>query len=233
MSYNKYFEKAGLPSEEWALAEKCIKEAKKGSPKVLLTKMVAPIVCAFVVPTLKWEAEAMPKFFRYWDNNRSINGDNAPWIGDKMGPMPLEDTPEVRALCYWAKGHHPRSNWARYVWLGLRNKASWYAKHVGKQASTAKFEELRDKTRRIGDERVSIDKREGCAVFELEGIYQIFYNKLLVLPDWKIFSKIRQKYMFRFTQNLGFKVGNAKYDEGYMSLTYKTFAIVRFKQPGS
>ncbi len=47
-------------------------------------------------------------------------------------PVPLEDTPEARALCYWAPGHHPRSFYARWRWLGTRNRALGLALALGR-----------------------------------------------------------------------------------------------------
>ena len=32
--------------------------------------------------------------------------------------------PDYQGHAYYAKGHHPRSFWARYIWLGWRNRAS-------------------------------------------------------------------------------------------------------------
>ena len=34
-------------------------------------------------------------------------------------------------MCYWADGYHPRSFYARWVWLGLRNRASHLSQTLG------------------------------------------------------------------------------------------------------
>ena len=39
--------------------------------------------------------------------------------------------PRYGGDCYYARGHHPRSFWARYVWVGLRNRASQLSKDLG------------------------------------------------------------------------------------------------------
>lgn len=90
-------------------------------------------------------------------------------------PTPLEDTPEARALCYWAPGHHPRSKWARYVWLGLRNRASLCAQDLG-----YKYAEGENKAPREvwGDITIGRDK-EGWNVNRLNDLYQICIIKRL------------------------------------------------------
>ena len=41
------------------------------------------------------------------------------------------DDPLYAGDAYYAEGHHPRSFWARYVWVGLRNRASQLSKDLG------------------------------------------------------------------------------------------------------
>ena len=48
--------------------------------------------------------------------------------------MPLDkDSKEAIDMCYYAPGHHPRSFYARWVWLGLRNRASALSVALGKK----------------------------------------------------------------------------------------------------
>jgi hypothetical protein len=93
--------------------------------------LTAPLVVPIALLFTKWEAERLPKLFRMWDNEINLNGD----IGnptDPKGRIPL-DKKNTWAIsnCYWAKGHHPRSFYARFVWIGLRNRASYPAWKLG------------------------------------------------------------------------------------------------------
>ncbi len=86
--------------------------------------VTAPIVVPIALIFTKWNAEHLPKLFRWWDNEVSINGD---W-----GFVPLDKkSQEAINMAYYAKGHHPRSFYARWVWLGLRNRATWAAWALG------------------------------------------------------------------------------------------------------
>lgn len=100
----------------------------------------APYVTLIALLFTKWEDEKLPKLFKWWDNEISINGDKSDWALDENGkqyrlPLPLEDTPRVREFCYYAKGHHGRSFYARWIWLGWRNRASKYAFDRGPEAT--------------------------------------------------------------------------------------------------
>ena len=135
MNLLKYLQAAGVPETLQPEALASLQRAEEIASRVAPYKWTAPLVMAWVVPRLAWDAEALPARYAKWDNDISINGDPWPWAqradGSWYRHAPLEDTPEARAQCYWAEGHHPRSRWARYVWLGWRNKASKLAKDLG------------------------------------------------------------------------------------------------------
>ena len=135
MNLLKYLQQAGVPETLQPEALASLQRAEEIASRVAPYKWTAPLVMAWVVPRLEWDAEALPARYAKWDNDISINGDPWPWAqradGSWYRHAPLEDTPEARAQCYWAEGHHPRSRWARYVWLGWRNKASKLAKDLG------------------------------------------------------------------------------------------------------
>lgn len=97
---------------------------------VLPPDLLAPLVVPFALRQIGWGAESLPRWARWWDNDVSINGDH-------QVPATLADTPEARAACYYAPGHHPRSFHARWVWLGLRNRASALAVSLGKSIPTS------------------------------------------------------------------------------------------------
>ena len=93
--------------------------------------LLAPVIIPIALLFTRWEAEKLPKLFHWWDNDASINGDVRRDDSWELAYIPTEDTPGARAMCYWAKGHHPRSFYARWVWLGLRNRASRLAQLLG------------------------------------------------------------------------------------------------------
>lgn len=84
-------------------------------PVVLLSPVAVPIALLFTPR----EANALPGWAQWWDNDVSINGD---W--PQYWPLDYEGT------TYYADAH-PRSFKARFVWLVLRNRASWLADHLG------------------------------------------------------------------------------------------------------
>jgi hypothetical protein len=80
----------------------------------------------------RWEDDRLPRLFRWWDNDVTINGDRGIGWVDGKPIVPLDDTPEARALAFYVDGkHHPRSFYARWVWLGLRNRASKLSEMLG------------------------------------------------------------------------------------------------------
>ena len=81
---------------------------------VLPFGMLAPIVMLFVLPFVKKEADRLPKLFWFWDSNISINGDG--WAKQRPdGTWVPYGHESYTGDAYYAKGHHPRSFWARYV----------------------------------------------------------------------------------------------------------------------
>lgn len=98
----------------------------------LLPDLLAPVVVPAALLFTKPEADHLPRLFWWWDNDASINGDNRVAGSWDLAPISadLSNQSEI-ALCYWAKGHHPRSFYARWVWLGLRNRASALSQALG------------------------------------------------------------------------------------------------------
>lgn len=141
MDHLKYLRAAGVPADLHAQALASLSASRTLFAKVSPYKWKAPFMLARIVRKLPWEAEKMPTRWAHYDNEISLNGDHNPWQYDPAvkdfvrAPAPLNDTPEIRAQCYYAKGHHPRSRWARYIWLGWRNRASLYAFELGPPAA--------------------------------------------------------------------------------------------------
>lgn len=94
-------------------AKPCIAKARGAILKQLPYDLSAPIVMLLVLPFVSRNADKLPALFSAWDNNISINGDRPEYLD-----------PNYTGDAYYAPGHHPRSFWARYVWLGWRNRAS-------------------------------------------------------------------------------------------------------------
>jgi hypothetical protein len=186
-----------LSDAEKEQAKACFDEAKKKCRKVTFYDVTAPYVMLVVLPFVKWEAEKLPKLFHKWDNEVSLNGDRAlEWNPDgSRKPVPLEDTPEVRALAYYAEGSHPRSFWARYKWLGYRNRASNASYLEGFEMTP----ELRASHRMIGDMHVGEMKDGqqvmGTLIRNCGPYYEVFRMKDLG-------NKVQRT---RF----GYKIGNA------------------------
>ena len=133
-----------LTDGDRAAVEACFRAAKDADDRTWLYDLSAPIVMLLVLPFVKREADRLPKAFAKWDNNVSLNGDGEGWCdGDgtwydtRVRPAPegvpvlSHSDPRYGGDCYYARGHHPRSFWARYVWVGLRNRASQLSKDLG------------------------------------------------------------------------------------------------------
>lgn len=139
----------------------CIVEAWAKNLLTLIPDLLAPVVVPFALLATKWEAEHLPSWAWWWDNDASINGDvRTDDPSDGLGgwalkPVPLDpDSLQALNMCYWAPFSHPRSFWARYVWLGLRNRASGLSQALGSTASgpATKWEGPTWKVTRVEDD---------------------------------------------------------------------------------
>jgi hypothetical protein len=105
---------------------------------ILLPGLLAPLVVPVALLFTKWEDDDLPKLFQWWDNDVSINGDD-------VGAWGLDYKQEA----YYASAP-PRSFWARFVWLGLRNRCSRLVEMLG-----YRYEEGEFKSRTVlGDPKV-------------------------------------------------------------------------------
>lgn len=148
-----------MPIPDRGSAVACMLGAWVRGMLMLPADLLAPVVVPVALLFTRWEDDSLPGLFCWWDNDASINGDvrtddpNDSLGGWALKPVPLEDTPEARAMCYWAPGHHPRSFYARWVWLGLRNRASRLAQLLGTDATgtPAEWSEGLWSVHRLGD----------------------------------------------------------------------------------
>ncbi len=140
-----------LTDGDRAAAEACFLAAKDADDRTWLYDLSAPIVMLLVLPFVRRSADKLPSLFRRWDNNVSLNGDGeAVFIDGKFltaghgiswedynaalargAYRYTYDDPLYHGDAYYAKGHRPRSFWARYVWVGLRNRASQLSADMG------------------------------------------------------------------------------------------------------
>lgn len=120
-----------MQTPDKAAAVACMLGAWIRGMLILPADLLAPVVTPFALLFTGWEADRLPKLFRWWDNDVSLNGDVRQQGLWALEFVPIADTPEARAMCYWAPGHHPRSFYARWIWIGLRNRASRLAQIVG------------------------------------------------------------------------------------------------------
>ena len=144
-----------LPLHLKADALLCFEQAAAADQKTALYDVTAPLVMLLVLPFVKRGADRLPRAFRRWDNNVSLNGDGeAVFIDGKFltaghgitwedynaalargAYRYTYDDPLYHGDAYYAKGHHPRSFWARYVWVGLRNRASQLSVDMGRDVA--------------------------------------------------------------------------------------------------
>ena len=132
-----------------AVLKSCCGSAKAADNKVRFYDLAAPIVMLLVLPFVKREADRLPRLFSAWDNNVSLNGDGCGWQNPETGEwfdlrtgliphgatLVSHSDPAYGGDCYYAPGHHPRSFWARYVWVGLRNRASALSVRLGRDVT--------------------------------------------------------------------------------------------------
>lgn len=125
-------------------AAACFDRARKADQRVRIYDATAPLVMLVALLFTPRSANKLPKLFRKWDNDVSINGDGCGWLradgkwvdlrdGVQHEGEPLigYDDTSYGGTAYYAKGHHPRSYWARYIWLGWRNRASKLSLDLG------------------------------------------------------------------------------------------------------
>lgn len=96
-----------------------------------------------VCRSLPWDAEHLPAEYRAYDNPISINGDRGRWGRRPDGTMVRLPVPfskknveigdgDKRLYQYWTFRWLPARHWfARWVWLGIRNRASQAADDQG------------------------------------------------------------------------------------------------------
>jgi len=170
----------GVPDQHKAYAIESINRARTLTRKGTFFDLTAPIVVPFILLFTRWNAEKLRFWDDYYGNNISINGDRFPYRvnpdtnTEEQLPIPIEDTPEARALAYWVDGkHHPRSFYARWIWMGFRNRASRYSMLNGVDLTAV------DGDREYwGDPKTGRD-HEGTVLYRCGQHYQIYHVRRL------------------------------------------------------
>jgi hypothetical protein len=135
----------------------CLFAAGMRSLICLPASFSAPLVVPIALIFTKWEDNELPALFRWWDNDVSINGDRPEyWPLDYVGTT------------YYANAH-PRSRWARWLWLGTRNRASWLAQWLGYEWKPGDQE-----TRQTWGDPLTGRDHEGWTINYAAGIWQLY-----------------------------------------------------------
>ncbi len=177
----------------------CLDDAYAANRRTWLYDATAPLVTAVALLLTPRSANHLPRWARKWDNNVSLNGDgevvlrDGQWVNLRdIGWMPEHgervytyDDPAYTGDAYYAKGHHPRSWWARWVWVGWRNRASALSLALGREVPVRPVV-------LAGDPDIGTD-REGFTLFACGDTYG--------------YRSIRKVGPFALIRHYGFKLG--------------------------
>lgn len=224
MSILKYLNACGVAEQlhvqamaSFAVAESLYKT------QVRKYKWLAPIMAWWALRKLPWEANELPvKWWRY-DNDVSINGDgwavmrDGKWVRVSGNELPGEvavpyGDPSYTGDAYYAEGHHPRSFWARYIWLGWRNRASATALAAGIDAALP-AERWVNRTYNSKGELTELVEVYRMAVF------------------WQIIT-VKKFWIFAVRRNIGYKINNVvNFGAKRAAVTWIPWSLLRWKEP--
>jgi hypothetical protein len=163
--------------------------------RVIIPALIAPLVVPLALVTMDRADNRLPRWARWWDNDVSVNGDRPEyWDEDYTGTT------------YYANAH-PRSFWARYVWLGWRNRASALSLSLGHRYTPGEYEDAQD----WGDPKTGRD-HAGWAL-NRRG------------PAWQLYV-IKRLGRLCFRLNYGFKVWSAEGDHRPVAMVVNISASV-------
>lgn len=112
-----------LPNIPWSHKGKamvCFLDSAWRGLVILPADLLAPVIVPIALIFTSRAANNLPWLFKWWDNDVSINGDRPEY-------WPLDYTGST----YYSK-YAPRSFMSRWIWLGLRNRASMLGIMLGK-----------------------------------------------------------------------------------------------------
>lgn len=108
-----------IPDEQKQAASKVFQNVVLRAIGLLLVKILAPKVVFIALLFTPRSANKLPAIFQWWDNDVSINGDDPKYWDEAY-----------EGTTYYANAH-PRSFWARWVWMGWRNPGARLAQMLG------------------------------------------------------------------------------------------------------
>lgn len=208
MDIRKHLFKVGVPEELHDEAVSQLESARIKAKPMWIYKLLAPFIVGWLLYFTKqvpWDANKMPERWWKYDNNISINGDG--WgtmlndgsflnyvdqevIARGEGVAISYSDPLYNGDTYYCKGYHPRSELARWIWLGWRNRASAFAQSLGDDLDlSAQYDRWG-----VTDNSTS---KEGMYVNHCQGLWQmrehrrVFFGKLCLV------------------RNMGHKINNA------------------------
>lgn len=149
MTMRGRLKQAGVPEDLHDEALKSLAMGRNRAIPVAIVGLFAPIVmflALYVFRVVSPKDNALPKWLSWYDNNVSINGDG--WgtryadgsfanfydeaaIATAGAVAMSYSDPNYGGDAYYAKDSHPRSQTARFIWLGIRNRASKMAMDRG------------------------------------------------------------------------------------------------------
>ena len=222
MDYLKYLNQAGVPKEQQdAAITSLLESARLYKEKVAPYKRKAPFVWAKLARKLPWEANTVPEGYENYENDVNINGDawaqkqpDGSWITIREKGVPnciQYFHPDYTGDAYYAEGHHPRSPWARFIWNGIRNRASASALNAGPLTDTSDVQTFGDKD--------TSKSHPGVYVHRMGLHWQLYVCE-------KTFFGL-----FVIRRNVGFKINNALYSEKpRASVVHITWSLLRARE---
>ncbi len=210
---------AGVPENHYIDAVASFKESHKAYWKyVFWIKITAWLVTLPITWLMKWEAEDVPKWARWYGNNISPNGDRTNWKEDAEGygrrvPQPLDKkellTSYGEKFNYYAWNFHVRFWLSRWVWLGLRNPGAGRALQVGPSVFHLRSQD--DNGRYYWPVEIwGLDKvgkqSDGTIIYGTK-VHRIG-------PFWQItnYRRLKDDAFFGMESNIGFKINNLPAD---------------------
>lgn len=198
----------GVPAAHKIAASRSMLAASVDGIRMLPADLAAPLVVPLALLKTPWTADKLPSWAWMWDNDVSINGDGRE---EQDGTLMSYSDPRYKGDAYYAEGYHPRSFYARWVWLGLRNRASALAEYL-----SIPITEAMDVDRQHWGDIATDRDHEGWFLQRAGDVYQLYIVKTL--------SSTNLCYRFNF----GYKVRNVEKKALPVAIA---FSLLRQKKP--
>ena len=218
------FKQLGLPEPVVAEAIACFDDARQRQRKTWWYDASAPLVTLIALMFTPRDANKLPAWASRWDNNVSLNGDGHGWQDLETGewfdtrvkpapegvPLVSHNDPAYGGDCYYARGHHPRSFWARWVWVGWRNRASKLSLGLGEYVNARPAVDFAEPAELAGRSR--------------DGHYLLRHGHLY---QWRQYERRGPIVVIR---NLGFKLEHVMYSASGQGMASAVAIGISFKR---